>query len=167
MNTFSFSPRITGLLSAAVLAALVIAPALPAAPDISKLPDYKPTMEVTGLLRTHGNDQMAGLFKLWEQGFQKLHPHVRFNDRLQGSGSGMYGIELSIAEDSSLSEDYPDARDLVTVVGNLVDNALDSLSSHGGGGSVEVTVRDDLDGVLVRVRDTGPGVRLAALPQSR
>src|SRR5437868_14542609 len=98
MNTFSFSPRITGLLSAAVLAALVIAPALPAAPDISKLPDYKPTMEVTGLLRTHGNDQMAGLFKLWEQGFEKLHPHVRFNDRLQGSGSGMYGIELSIAD---------------------------------------------------------------------
>jgi two-component system CitB family sensor kinase len=73
------------------------------------------------------------------------------------------GIELQIGTDSSLSEDYPDARDLVTVVGNLVDNALDSLSSHGGGGAVEVTVRDDPDGVLVRVRDTGPGVDPASL----
>lgn len=68
------------------------------------------------------------------------------------------GIELSVTEDSRLPEDYGDARDLVTVVGNLVDNALDSVASTGGGGSVSVAILFESDGVRVRVRDTGPGV---------
>src|SRR5213075_3482604 len=52
--------------------------------------------------------------------------------------------------------DYPDARALITVVGNLVDNALDSVAVAGG--SVDVTIRNEEDGVLVRVRDSGAGV---------
>lgn len=67
------------------------------------------------------------------------------------------GIELRVTEDSQLPEDYGDARDLVTVVGNLVDNALDSVASVGGG-TIEVTLREEAGGVVVRVRDSGPGV---------
>jgi two-component system CitB family sensor kinase len=67
------------------------------------------------------------------------------------------GIELRVTEDTRLPEDYPGARELVTVVGNLVDNALDSVAAVGGG-VIDVTIRDEDDGVLVRVRDTGPGV---------
>jgi two-component system CitB family sensor kinase len=67
------------------------------------------------------------------------------------------GIELRVTEDTRLPEEYGDARDLVTVVGNLVDNALDSVAAVGGG-VVEVTIRGDGDGVVVRVRDSGPGV---------
>lgn len=67
------------------------------------------------------------------------------------------GIELRVSEDSELPEDYGDARDLVTVVGNLVDNALDSVASVGGG-TIEVTLRQEKGGVLVQVRDSGPGV---------
>ena len=52
---------------------------------------------------------------------------------------------------------YGDPRDLVTVVGNLVDNALDSLAAAGGGW-IEVTLRNETGGVVVRVRDSGPGV---------
>src|SRR5439155_3610502 len=52
------------------------------------------------------------------------------------------GIELHVTEDTCLPEDYPGARDLVTVVGNLVDNALDSVASTGGG-RIEVTVRNE------------------------
>jgi two-component system CitB family sensor kinase len=68
------------------------------------------------------------------------------------------GIELRVGDETRLPEDYPHARELVTVVGNLVDNALDSVASTVGGGWIEVTIRDEEEGVLVRVRDSGPGV---------
>ena len=67
------------------------------------------------------------------------------------------GIELRVGEGSRLPEDFPDARELVTVVANLVDNALDSVGATGGG-EIEVTIRDEPEGVVVRVRDTGPGI---------
>jgi two-component system CitB family sensor kinase len=68
------------------------------------------------------------------------------------------GIELRVGDETRLPEDYPHARELVTVVGNLVDNALDSVASTVGGGWIEVTIRDEEEGVLVQVRDSGPGV---------
>lgn len=68
------------------------------------------------------------------------------------------GIELSVTEDSRLPEGFADPRALVTVVGNLVDNALDSVAAGGGGGSIAVTLRDEDGGVVVLVRDSGPGV---------
>jgi two-component system CitB family sensor kinase len=67
------------------------------------------------------------------------------------------GIELRVTDDSRLPEGYGDPRALVTVVGNLVDNALDSVASVGGG-SIEVTLREEDGGVIVQVRDSGPGV---------
>jgi sensor histidine kinase regulating citrate/malate metabolism len=47
------------------------------------------------------------------------------------------------------------AADLVTVAGNLIDNAIDAVAD---GGRVEVGVRGDGDEVVVTVRDSGPGV---------
>lgn len=67
------------------------------------------------------------------------------------------GIELSITDDSRLPEGYGDPRDLVTVVGNLVDNALDSVAAAGGG-SIQVTLRVEAGGVIIQVQDSGPGV---------
>jgi two-component system CitB family sensor kinase len=67
------------------------------------------------------------------------------------------GVELRVGQDTSLPEEHRDTRELVTVVGNLVDNALDSVAPLGSG-FVEVTIRDEPGGVLVRVRDSGPGV---------
>ncbi len=67
------------------------------------------------------------------------------------------GIDLRIGKGTSLLEENRDTRELVTVVGNLVDNALDSVAQLEGG-VVEVTIREDEAGVLVRVRDSGPGV---------
>jgi two-component system CitB family sensor kinase len=67
------------------------------------------------------------------------------------------GIELRVTDDTRLPEAVPHVRDLVTIVGNLVDNALDSVAALGSGW-VEVTIRDDAEGLLVRVHDSGPGV---------
>jgi phosphate transport system substrate-binding protein len=101
MKTKIFSNRMASrLTSASLLLVLAFAPGLTAktTPDLSGLPDYKPGMQVTGLLRSRGNDQMAALMKLWEQGFQKHHPEVRFADTLKSSSSGMYGLELRTAD---------------------------------------------------------------------
>ena len=86
----------TSIFSFAV-ALFATAATLPAQ-DLSGLPDYKPQQAVTGLLRSRGNDQMAAVLKLWEQGFQKHHPGVTFEDTLKGSGSAMYGIEMRTAD---------------------------------------------------------------------
>lgn len=66
------------------------------------------------------------------------------------------GVQLQIADDAHLTADAGDARDLVTVIGNLVDNAIEAVAASGGW--VEVSVRGGPEGVDVRVRDSGPGV---------
>ncbi|MET7368571.1 sensor histidine kinase [Streptomyces sp. NPDC005566] len=85
------------------------------------------------------------------------------------------GVELVLAEDSLIDDGaLPPAlapRDLVTVLGNLIDNAVDAASETGAGGGVpvpaqrgatrpRVTVTALTDGgeLLLRVADTGPGV---------
>ncbi|MBP2339663.1 sensor histidine kinase regulating citrate/malate metabolism [Saccharothrix coeruleofusca] len=71
--------------------------------------------------------------------------------------AGERGVGLRLSPGSALGEvDEALSTDLVTVLGNLVDNAVDALGSSGGW--VEVSVREDDDEVLVVVRDSGPGV---------
>lgn len=67
------------------------------------------------------------------------------------------GVELRVSTDTSLPEGLGDVRDLVTVVGNLVDNALESVAPLGPGW-IEVSVRPQDDGLLIQVADSGPGV---------
>jgi two-component system CitB family sensor kinase len=66
------------------------------------------------------------------------------------------GVRLSVAPTSAMAPVSDDvSADLVTVVGNLVDNALDAVETNGW---VDVEVRTDDDEVTVCVRDSGPGV---------
>jgi two-component system, CitB family, sensor kinase len=68
------------------------------------------------------------------------------------------GIRLHLAADSRVGPlDEALAEDLATVVGNLVDNALDAVGPLGGG-EVEVEVVEQAGEVRVQVRDSGPGV---------
>ncbi|MFG1607539.1 ATP-binding protein [Actinoplanes sp. NPDC049265] len=65
-------------------------------------------------------------------------------------------VTLTIGPETDLPPvDERLSADLVTVVGNLVDNAFDAV---GAGGEITATVRTDGDDVVVTVRDTGPGV---------
>lgn len=64
------------------------------------------------------------------------------------------GVAFQLDPASSLSGSAGD--DVVTIIGNLVDNAVDAT---GHGGSVAVLVRDTDDGgVEIEVSDDGPGV---------
>ncbi|GHI68277.1 histidine kinase [Streptomyces nojiriensis] len=70
------------------------------------------------------------------------------------------GVELVVTADSrSLAEGggLPPARDLVTVLGNLIDNAVDALTAVPGG-RIAVTLRPESDELLLRVADNGPGL---------
>jgi sensor histidine kinase regulating citrate/malate metabolism len=68
------------------------------------------------------------------------------------------GVPLQLDPASSLSPVGDElSRDLTTVVGNLVDNALDAVTGAAAA-SVRVLVEDHGDDVMVTVRDTGPGI---------
>ena len=84
-----------------VIAGLLLAvmfPASAAAQGLSSLPDYRPDQQVSGVLRSRGNDQMTALMKRWENGFRKYQPGIQFADTLKGSASGMYGLEMRTAD---------------------------------------------------------------------
>ncbi|MEV7211917.1 sensor histidine kinase [Kitasatospora cineracea] len=64
------------------------------------------------------------------------------------------GTRLTVTPDSHLPDALVDARALVTVVGNLVDNAMDAAPA----GTVEVRLRTAGTTLLVEVADSGPGI---------
>jgi sensor histidine kinase regulating citrate/malate metabolism len=70
------------------------------------------------------------------------------------------GVELVVSSDSRLDDgllpESLSARDLVTILGNLIDNAVDVSV---GADPARVTVRiDDREGLTISVADSGPGV---------
>jgi two-component system CitB family sensor kinase len=68
------------------------------------------------------------------------------------------GVDLRLTPSSRLRRLDADAcTDLATVLGNLIDNALDAVPAAGEGW-VEVDVRQSESLVEVTVRDNGPGV---------
>ncbi|MFF3761079.1 ATP-binding protein [Streptomyces sp. NPDC002185] len=67
------------------------------------------------------------------------------------------GVSLRLAPDSRLPDRLVDPRELVTVVGNLVDNAVDAAAGTPGA-RVEASFRAEDRTVVLRVSDSGPGV---------
>lgn len=68
------------------------------------------------------------------------------------------GVALTLAPSSALGPISPGtSADLTTIVGNLVDNAVDACKA-GHSPAVTVTVTQSDSGILVEVRDNGPGV---------
>ncbi|MFD7921457.1 ATP-binding protein [Streptomyces sp. NPDC059740] len=71
------------------------------------------------------------------------------------------GVSLRLGSGTRLPDRLVDPRDVVTLVGNLLDNALDAASgAHGAhrAGHVEAEIRSRGRDLVVRVADDGPGV---------
>ncbi|MFF5366742.1 ATP-binding protein [Streptomyces sp. NPDC013187] len=67
------------------------------------------------------------------------------------------GVALWVSDRTRLPDRLVDPQGLVTVVGNLVDNALDAVAGEPHA-RVEVELRAEGRTAILRVRDTGPGV---------
>lgn len=69
------------------------------------------------------------------------------------------GQRVEVVNTEPLPRLDPDlAGDVVTVLGNLIDNAVDAMGAEPGTGEVRVDLRLVDDTVHVRVADTGPGI---------
>lgn len=75
------------------------------------------------------------------------------------------GIRLDIAPDTWLSESPEKVQALTTVVGNLVDNAMEALIGLEPPRRVEVGIVEDPDRVTVVVTDNGPGIPPDLVPR--
>jgi two-component system CitB family sensor kinase len=76
------------------------------------------------------------------------------------------GVELTVTEDTAVQATWVDPRDLVTLVGNLLDNAIDAAAAAPAPRRVTVTVRQDEGGLVLRLADTGPGLSSELVEQA-
>jgi two-component system CitB family sensor kinase len=66
-------------------------------------------------------------------------------------------VHIEVTAGSRLERPLVDQAELLTIVGNLLDNAVDALANSPRPRTVAVQL-DDADGVFIAVRDNGPGV---------
>jgi two-component system CitB family sensor kinase len=71
--------------------------------------------------------------------------------------AGERGVALDLAPETALQGDLRDPREVLTILGNLVDNALDAAAGTPGA-RVVVGLDVEADALVLWVRDTGPGV---------
>jgi two-component system CitB family sensor kinase len=71
------------------------------------------------------------------------------------------GVRVVLTDDSSLSDDPPHLRRLLTIVGNLLDNAVEATAEAppaDDGRRILLTVTEGDDQIMVRVADNGRGI---------
>lgn len=68
------------------------------------------------------------------------------------------GVEISIGEDTAAPDLAVPNRDLITILGNLIDNAVDAAAATDVPHRVSVSLRAGGDGVRIRVADSGAGI---------
>lgn len=68
------------------------------------------------------------------------------------------GIELRVSDDTMMTSSSLGGEDLITILGNLIDNALDAAASSTDERWVSVSVTDQADELVMSVHDSGPGV---------
>ncbi|TDC58813.1 GHKL domain-containing protein, partial [Actinomadura sp. GC306] len=111
----------------------------------------------------------------------ELRTAQRLTDRVVGSVSepvlaalllgksaeaGERGVELVVGEDTAI-EGVAEPRDLVTILGNLIDNAVDAALAGADvrPPRVAVSARKEGGALVLEVADSGPGVDPSAVPE--
>jgi len=72
--------------------------------------------------------------------------------------AGERDVRLGVMDDSRVDGPLSDVSEVLTVVGNLIDNAIDAAAQAPRPRWVELTIVAAEHDLLVRVRDSGPGV---------
>lgn len=73
------------------------------------------------------------------------------------------GVKLTLSADGSASVSGLAVQDLVTILGNLLDNGIDAAAEGESPKRVELTVESDAEGLDITVEDSGSGVDPAAV----
>jgi phosphate transport system substrate-binding protein len=93
-----------------LVAAVTVAGGSMAARSEGALPSYEPTIQVQGTIRNFGFG-LGGVLALWEEGFRRYHPHVRFDDHLPTSDAAIPALVTGVADlapdggEATLTED--------------------------------------------------------------
>jgi phosphate transport system substrate-binding protein len=75
------------------------------------LKPYKAEQTVSGTIRNWGNNYIPVLMKLWEDGFQKYHPNIRFETKLPGTEAAVAGLYGNVADIAFVGREvYPAER---------------------------------------------------------
>ncbi|MEZ2389518.1 ATP-binding protein [bacterium RCC_150] len=76
--------------------------------------------------------------------------------------AGEQDVQISVTDDSQLRQPFLDTQSLLTIVGNLLDNAIEILAEQPT--PREVTIQlDDSSGIFICVTDNGPGIPVELL----
>jgi sensor histidine kinase regulating citrate/malate metabolism len=126
---------------------------------------------ISGLIQIGEQEEVVGYIRALNQRRNSLDLTVgrRVHDTAvaallmaKASQAAERKVTLHVSDDTSLGRlAHEDAADVATVIGNLVDNAIDAAVAGepvGDGAWVEVELRQDTAGVEIVVRDSGPGV---------
>ncbi|GHG91673.1 ATPase [Streptomyces lanatus] len=127
---------------------------------------------ISGLIQIGEHDEVVRYVRALRKHRESLDLHLtsRVRDRAvaallmaKSALASERKVRLKISEQTSLERLEPtDSADVATVLGNLVDNAVDAAASGSGTGDegawVEVELRQDASSVEIVVRDSGPGV---------
>ncbi|WP_263366266.1 PstS family phosphate ABC transporter substrate-binding protein [Edaphobacter bradus] len=66
--------------------------------NVASAADYKPGPPAPGVIRVWGNDFMTRLESIWEEGFRKFHPEIRFEDTLKSSAQAVGALYTNVAD---------------------------------------------------------------------
>jgi len=76
------------------------------------------------------------------------------------------GIDFEVGDSAEWPEGAAPAREVVTIAGNLIDNALDAVAEASGPRRVRVDARVEGGYAVLVVEDTGPGLDPGALDRA-
>ncbi|MFJ8537702.1 ATP-binding protein [Streptomyces sp. NPDC093591] len=129
---------------------------------------------ISGLIQIGEHDEVVRYVRALRKHRESLDLHLtsRVRDRAvaallmaKSALAAERKVRLKISERTALERLEPtDSADVATVLGNLVDNAVDAATSGSRAGDdapeawVEVELRQDASSVEIVVRDSGPGV---------
>lgn len=68
------------------------------------------------------------------------------------------GVKLHISAFQDVTPELADIHALAAMLGNLIDNAIDSASHAGAGGHVDVSLIVEGGNLIIRVHDSGAGI---------
>jgi two-component system, CitB family, sensor kinase len=76
----------------------------------------------------------------------------------KASVASEHGVKLHISAFQDVSEELTDVPALAAMLGNLIDNAIDSASHAGAGGHVDISLVVEDGNFVIRVHDSGAGI---------